>query len=79
MSGSRIVAIITAAGLIATGLSGQDRGRQQMSTERQVPTERQMAPSGFGTPVDRGSDQRGFFSSNIFFSSMAYSAPDTPS
>lgn len=59
MSGPRIVAIITAAGLIATGLSGQDRGRQQMSTERQVPTERQMAPSGFGTPVDRGSDQRG--------------------
>ncbi len=61
MNGPRIAAFITAAGLIATGLSGQDRGRQQQTSgDQQVPSERQTSPSGFGSSVDRGSDQRGF-------------------
>ncbi|MDE3246998.1 MAG: hypothetical protein KGN80_13000, partial [Acidobacteriota bacterium] len=54
MNTPRIIAFIAAAGCLATGLSGQDRGKHS------VPTERQMAPSPIGPPMDRGSDQRGF-------------------
>lgn len=61
MNGPRIIAFIAAAGCLATGLSGQDRGRQQpISGDQGMPSERQMATSGFGSAVDRGSDQRGF-------------------
>lgn len=62
MNGPRIIAIVAAAGCLATGLSGQERGKQSHS-DRQIPTERQMTPSGsggMGSPIDRGSDQRGF-------------------
>ncbi len=62
MNGPRIVASITAAGCLATGLFSQDRGRQQATPERESSNDRQMAPSGMSgmsSPVDRGSDQRG--------------------
>ena len=60
MNGPRIVAFITAAGCLATGLFGQDRGRQQVPTERQIPSERQMTPLQRGSSDSRGGDQRGF-------------------
>ena len=51
----RIVASITAAGCLATGLLGQDRSKQQ-----QIPTERPMTPTQSGSTDNRGSDHRGF-------------------
>ncbi len=57
MNKPRIVASITAAGFIAVGLFGQERSKPQIP---QIPTERQMTPTHIGTPIGRGSDQRGF-------------------
>ncbi len=57
MNGPRILASITAVGFIATGLFGQDRGKQQL------PTENHMTPTQTSPPADRssqGADQRGF-------------------
>ncbi len=59
MNGPRIIAFIAAAGCLATGLSGQDRGRQQPSGGRMT-SERPMSPSGMGSPVDRGFGGREF-------------------
>ena len=60
MNGPRIIASIAAAGCLATGLLGQDRGRQQPSPEHQTaPSGIGSSPSGIGGSYDRGSDQRG--------------------
>ena len=54
MNRPRIIASIVAAGCLATGLFGQDRGKQS------IPRENQMTPSQRGSSDNRGSDSRGF-------------------